>query len=79
MGLVRRRCAAVVIAAVMAIGFGAASLDAQGKGKGKPPKVDPRVAICSYLASVIAYEGVDPTIKLYAEWLYFEFYDCDAM
>ena len=66
----RRMSAAFVLAAVLAVGFGTASLEAKKPGGG-----DPNAAICAYLKSVLDYPNLSPYIRAYVAWLYDQ-YNC---
>jgi hypothetical protein len=63
MTTMKRFGAAVVIAALMGLGFGTTTLEAKGKK-------DPQGTVCSYLLAVINYPYVDDAIRNYAISLY---------
>ena len=70
MGRIRKFGVAVVMAAVLAVGMGTTAQAANKKpGGGDKP-------ICTYLASVINYEYVTPTILQWALALW-SHYNCD--
>ena len=72
MDLIRKFSTALVLAGMIAgaMMIGTARVEAKGKGG------DPHDAICQYLASVINYPHVTPTVKEYALPL-FKSYQCD--
>lgn len=70
MKAMRKLSAALVMAALMSMGLGTANLEAAKPGKGNG-----RVAICYYLAAVMAYENVNPSIYAWAASLY-DRYEC---
>ena len=67
----RRMSAAFVLAAVLAVGFGTAGLEAAKK----PGGGDPNAAICAYLKSVLAYPNLSPSIRETVQALY-DLYGC---
>jgi hypothetical protein len=73
MEMIRKFSTALVLAGVIAgaMMIGTARVEAKGKKGG-----DPHDAICQYLASVINYPYVAPTVKEYALAL-FNSYECD--
>jgi hypothetical protein len=73
MDLIRKFSTALVLAGMIAgaMMIGTARVEAKGKKGG-----DPHDAICQYLASVINYPYVTPTVKEYALAL-FTSYECD--
>ena len=72
---IRRFGAATVLAGMIASGMmvGTARVEAKGKGGGGGNTND---AVCAYLASVLNYPYVSPTIAQYARAL-FDAYGCD--
>lgn len=73
---IRKFAAGVVMAAVVAGALGGADLQAQSKGK--KGSTSPTTAVCDYLWSVITYPGLDPAILAYAQYLYYDVYQCPA-
>jgi hypothetical protein len=71
---IRRFSAAVMLAAVMAVGMSVTPAYAGGNGNKKGGKAEE--AICSYLLNIINYPYVSPIIRSYALGLY-ESYGCD--
>ena len=71
MGRIRNIGVAVMLAGVMAIGFGttlsAASKPGKGNGKGG--------SVCDYLTAIINYEYTTPTVMVYTLSLY-SYYSC---
>lgn len=72
MSKVRRMGGAMVLAGLIAIGFGTARLDAAKPGGGGGGNA----AVCAYLKSVLAYPYLSPSIRPYVEWLYYDYYKC---
>jgi hypothetical protein len=70
---IRKMGTAAVVAAVLATGmtFGAARVEAKGKGGG-----DAQEAVCAYLLQVITYPYVNSYIKQFAIQVYLG-YGCD--
>jgi len=66
----RRMSAAFVLAAVLAVGFGTAGLEAKKPGGG-----DPNAAICAYLKKVLEYPNLSPYIREIVLGLY-DLYGC---
>ena len=67
----RRMSAAFVLAAVLAVGFGTAGLEATKKQGGG----DPNAAICAYLKKVLEYPNLSPYIRETVLALY-DLYGC---
>ena len=76
MQIIRKFSAAAVLAGLIASGMmaGAARVEAKGKGGGGGGNTND--AVCSYLASVLNYPYVSPTVAQYALTL-FAAYGCD--
>jgi hypothetical protein len=77
MGRIRNIGVALMLASVMAMGFGttlsAASRKPGGGGGGKGNTKDG--SVCEYLTAVISYEYTTPTVMLYTLSLY-SYYGC---
>lgn len=70
----RRTSAAFVMAAMVAVGLGTATLEAKKPGGGGGG--GGQAAICSYLESIITYPNISPTILAFAVSLW-NYYGCE--